>query len=98
MILQLLQPPEISEQLPSADREAEGRRILNEASFRYLKEITLELQGKGIPDEVLAFMGAHAISRMRGPSMTDIARSMFPVEKLPQGALPFFVDDKHNVG
>ncbi len=73
--------------------EPEGRRFFKERAIQRLAEVTETLQAEGVPNDVLAILGANALSRILGPSPMDIARSLFPIESLPDGAIPVYDRD-----
>lgn len=69
------------------------KEVFRQAAMDSLVETTRRLQDKGVPDIILAEMGAHALAKMNELSYSEIARSLFPVEPMPEGASPVYFSE-----
>lgn len=67
-----------------------GRTALRESGERLLQEIEGKLLEQGIPADLILYMRERREMRR---AVSDIARKAFPVETLPDGALPIFERD-----
>lgn len=59
------------------------RAAMRRSSLKHLQEVNDELLSEGVPVEVVACMSAHALGRIMGPSYSEIARSLVPIEPMP---------------
>src|SRR5262245_66530929 len=67
-----------------------GRAVLSESVERLREEIEAKLLAEGIPPSLLLYM---RLASERRRLVHDAARKMFPVESLPDGALPIYDRD-----
>lgn len=73
-------------------RVGDSRIMLKQALLRWLAETNERMLAEGVPAEVIAICSARALGRLQGPSMTEIGKSLIPVEPMPEGALSFYLD------
>jgi hypothetical protein len=52
-------------------------------AYKILAETAQQLQDDGVPDRFIAELTAIQLARLNRPSMTEIAKSMFPIESMP---------------
>lgn len=63
---------------------------LRAAALKHWADTTQRLQEEGVDPTVLAEISAIALARLTRPSYQELARTLFPVDRIPDGAIPYF--------
>ena len=66
-----------------------GKESLRQSSIRLLAETNEKMLAEGVPAEIVAIMSARIMGRLMEPSMSEIARGLFPIQPLPPGAMAY---------
>lgn len=68
----------------------DSRDNFRQSSIRLLAETNERMLAEGVPVQIVAAMSARIMSRILRPSASEIARKMFPIQELPQGAVLYY--------
>jgi hypothetical protein len=77
----------------AALRQPPPQDAFRQAALKMLAEVDAQMLVAGVDPAIVAHMSAHAFSKIQGPSTMEIARSLIPIEPMPQGALPIYDRD-----
>jgi len=68
---------------------------LRQAAIKRWADTTQRLQEEGVDPAALAEISAIALARLTRPSYQELARALFPVDRIPDGAITCFTGPGH---
>jgi hypothetical protein len=77
----------------NALKHQEGRQKLGDFGAEVIKELHDKLRADGWTEAEIQHLHAFMVSRRPITNYTEIARSLFPVEPMPTGAIPIYCHD-----
>jgi len=70
-----------------------SKEHFHKQAYKILAETAQQLRDDGVPDRIIAELTAIQLARLNRPSITEIARSMFPIEPMPLPSHLVFFDE-----